>query len=140
MQNNNLLTQIHQLSQQEAEKIQQMQDSVERERVALEQARAQLVQEQNELALQVAALAKEKLEMTSKREQLQRMLEQSAELLDFQDKVQKACKTTREKIKLNIGGKVFITSVSTLRKEKQSMLAAMFSEKFNTKPDEDGTK
>ena len=42
-------------------------------------------------------------------------------------------------VKLNIGGQYFITSVQTLRKDPNSMLAAMFSGKFDTKPSEDGS-
>ena len=42
-------------------------------------------------------------------------------------------------VKLNVGGQHFVTSVQTLRKDPNSMLAAMFSEKFDTKPSEDGS-
>ena len=42
-------------------------------------------------------------------------------------------------VKLNVGGQHFVTSVQTLRKDPNSMLAAMFSGKFDTKPSEDGS-
>ena len=42
-------------------------------------------------------------------------------------------------VKLNVGGQYFVTSVQTLRKDPNSMLAAMFSGKFDTKPSEDGS-
>ena len=42
-------------------------------------------------------------------------------------------------IKLNVGGQHFTTSVQTQRKDPNSMLAAMFSGKFDTKPSEDGS-
>ena len=42
-------------------------------------------------------------------------------------------------VKLNVGGQYFATSVQTLRKDPNSMLAAMFSGKFDTKPSEDGS-
>ena len=42
-------------------------------------------------------------------------------------------------VKLNIGGQYFTTSVQTLRNDPKSMLASMFSEKFDTKPSEDGS-
>ena len=42
-------------------------------------------------------------------------------------------------VKLNVGGQYFTTSVQTLRKDPNSMLAAMFSGKFDTKPSEDGS-
>ena len=42
-------------------------------------------------------------------------------------------------VELNVGGQYFTTSVQTLRKDPNSMLAAMFSGKFDTKPSEDGS-
>ena len=42
-------------------------------------------------------------------------------------------------VKLNVGGQYFTTSVQTLRKDPNSMLAGMFSGKFDTKPSEDGS-
>ena len=42
-------------------------------------------------------------------------------------------------VKLNVGGQHFTTSVQTLRKDPDSMLAAMFSGKFEMKPSEDGS-
>ena len=41
-------------------------------------------------------------------------------------------------VKLNVGGQYFTSSIQTLRKDPNSMLAAMFSGKFDTKPSEDG--
>ena len=42
-------------------------------------------------------------------------------------------------VKLNVGGHHFATSLQTLTKDPNSMLAAMFSGKFEMKPSEDGT-
>ena len=42
-------------------------------------------------------------------------------------------------VKLNVGGQHFTTSVQTLTKDPNSMLAAMFSGRFNMKPSEDGS-
>ena len=41
-------------------------------------------------------------------------------------------------VKLNVGGHYFTTSLQTLTKDPNSMLAAMFSGKFEMKPSEDG--
>ena len=41
-------------------------------------------------------------------------------------------------IKLNVGGHHFTTSLQTLTKDPKSMLATMFSGKFEMKPSEDG--
>jgi len=43
-----------------------------------------------------------------------------------------------KQVKLNIGGKVFMTSLATLTTEKDTFFSAMFSERFNTQPDDDG--
>jgi len=42
-------------------------------------------------------------------------------------------------VKLNVGGNYFTTSVQTLAKDPNSMLAAMFSGKFEIKPSEEDT-
>ena len=42
-------------------------------------------------------------------------------------------------VKLNLGGQHFTTSVQTLTKDPNSMLAAMFSGRFDMKPSEDGS-
>ena len=42
-------------------------------------------------------------------------------------------------VKLNVGGQHFVTTIQTLTKDPNSMLAAMFSGKFDTKPSEDGS-
>ena len=42
-------------------------------------------------------------------------------------------------VKLNVGGQHFTTSVQTLTKEPNSMLAAMFSGRFDMKPSEDAS-
>ena len=42
-------------------------------------------------------------------------------------------------IKLNVGGQYFTTSLQTLTKDTGSMLHAMFSGRFDTKPAEDGS-
>ena len=42
-------------------------------------------------------------------------------------------------VKLNVGGQHFATSVQTLTKDPNSMLASMFSGRFDMKPSEDGS-
>ena len=48
-------------------------------------------------------------------------------------------KFTSDPIKLNIGGQIFMTSLSTLTRDSKSMLASMFSGRFDLKPGEDGS-
>ena len=46
----------------------------------------------------------------------------------------------RSTIKLNVGGKIYKTTLETLRKDPDSMLCAMFCGRHKVKPDpEDGT-
>ena len=42
-------------------------------------------------------------------------------------------------VNLNVGGQHFTTSLQTLTKDPNSMLAAMFSSKFEMKPSKDGS-
>ena len=44
-----------------------------------------------------------------------------------------------EKVKIDVGGRVFTTSLKTLRRESESVLALIFSEKFNQKKEHDGS-
>ena len=40
-------------------------------------------------------------------------------------------------VKLNVGGKIYKTTLATLRKDPNSLLSAMFSEQHELKPDEE---
>jgi hypothetical protein len=44
----------------------------------------------------------------------------------------------KNKIKLNVGGKIFTTTLNTLTTEKNTFFNSMFSEQFKPQPDEDG--
>jgi len=59
------------------------------------------------------------------------------EIQDFKNKLNALVKTP-QKIKLNVGGKIFTSSVLTLTSEKSSLLAAMFNGQFDLKQDDDG--
>jgi hypothetical protein len=52
--------------------------------------------------------------------------------------VEELLKISRNKIKLNIGGKIFTTTVDTLTKEPASLFSSMFSGNFVVEPDKDG--
>jgi hypothetical protein len=60
------------------------------------------------------------------------------EFFETKKKLEKVSSQTKSKIKLNVGGKIFTTSLSTLTMEKNTFFSSMFSEEFNTQPDEDG--
>jgi len=53
-------------------------------------------------------------------------------------RLSKISSSTNNKIRLNIGGQLFTTSLDTLTSEKGTFFTAMFSEQFHTQPDEDG--
>ena len=71
-------------------------------------------------------LAQEQDKARSEREKLER---DYPRIQEFQGK----------KIKLNVGGKIFVTTIQTLTKDPDSMLASMFSGRFPMTPDEDGS-
>ncbi|KAL0477115.1 hypothetical protein AKO1_005914 [Acrasis kona] len=45
----------------------------------------------------------------------------------------------KNRIKLDIGGKIYVTSISTLTSQKSSFFTDMFSEQTQTKPEQDGS-
>ncbi|CEP09255.1 hypothetical protein [Parasitella parasitica] len=67
--------------------------------------------------------------ITSKNQQFQKEQNIMREIKRFQD----------EKIKLNVGGQLFETSLTTLRKDPNSMLASMFSDNSTIQPDADNS-
>ena len=65
-------------------------------------------------------------------------LRQEQEAIDFMSrKLENVIFTST--VKLNVGGHLFTTSVQTLTKDPNSMLAALFSGKFEMKPSEEDT-
>jgi DNA anti-recombination protein RmuC len=79
------------------------------------------------------------------REREERLIKAEASLIEhekrFEDRLNelsdlkhKSC----EKIKLNIGGTLFTTTIDTLTVEQDTLFTGMFSGKFDMKPDDDG--
>jgi hypothetical protein len=66
------------------------------------------------------------------------MIQKQQEFEEIKNKFEKVSSQAKSKIKLNVGGKIFTTSLSTLTMEKNTYFSSMFSEYFNTQPDEDG--
>ena len=71
--------------------------------------------------------------LTSKHEQMK------AERDQLERDFPKLQKFQEKPIKLDIGGFIFKTSLGTLRKDTDSMLASMFSGRFDMKEQEDGS-
>lgn len=80
---------------------------------------------------QMDELEKQKLAMEQAKEEQKFILEIS-------EKLNKTTVPLHKKIKLNVGGTTFATALETLVSEKPTYFSAMFSEQFNTQPDEDG--
>ena len=66
-------------------------------------------------------------------------------LEDAENQIREACEIFQREVtrlssivNLHVGGRRFTTSLQTLTKDPDSMLAAMFSGKFEVKPSEDG--
>lgn len=62
----------------------------------------------------------------------QDFINETKEFNIIKDKMSKICPKYSSKVKLNIGGKIFMTTVETLTREKDNFFSAMFSERFNT--------
>jgi len=75
------------------------------------------------------------LELKKKEAQLKRKEEELQKQEEF---VGNHSLIKSKKIKLNVGGKYFATSPTTLQAEPNSMLAVMFSGRFPIEPEEDG--
>ena len=73
--------------------------------------------------------------------QLKRQASRLREEQEAYDSISKRVESMQlsTKVKLNVGGMLFTTTVQTLTKDPDSMLAAMFSGRFPMKPAEDGT-
>ena len=84
---------------------------------------------QKELDEKIRVACEREEEVEAKEEQLQKEIHCMSEL-------NKICET---RIKLDIGGHIYTTSVLTLTKDPQSMLAAMFSGRHSVKKEDDGS-
>jgi hypothetical protein len=60
-------------------------------------------------------------------------------LLATENKISKISKDLETKISLNIGGRIFTTTLGNLVQEKGTFFSAMFSDHFDSTPDKDGT-
>ena len=89
----------------------------------------ELDEKETELEVKQEQLQKEKDQLQEEKDQLQTDIKRMSEI----NKIQDSC------IKLNIGGHLYTTSILTLAKDPQSMLAAMFSGRHSVKKEEDGS-
>jgi hypothetical protein len=72
--------------------------------------------------------------------EVKRTLTSSKEgLLATENKISKISKDLETKISLNIGGRIFTTTLGNLVQEKGTFFSAMFSDHFDSTPDKDGT-
>jgi hypothetical protein len=83
-------------------------------------------------------LSKIKNEVEKLEKEKKEMIQEKQEFQEIKKKLEKVSSQAKSKIKLNVGGKIFTTSLNTLTMEKNTYFSSMFSENFNTQPDEDG--
>lgn len=83
-------------------------------------------------------LAKREQEAEQRERELDGRAEELKSVEQLRDRINRVSSLARNKIRLNVGGCVFVTTRDTLAAERDSMLRAMFSEEFATQPDEDG--
>ncbi len=91
-----------------------------------EKKRVQLLKDDLERELM---LAKRQRELLSKEKE---------EFSSMMGKIESITEIQKKKIKLNVGGQIFVTTQETLTAEKGHVLSCMFSGNYNTEPDEDG--
>ena len=91
---------------------------------------------QKELDAKIRLACKREKELEAKEKKLQKEKDQLQKEIHCMSELNKICET---RIKLDIGGHIYATSVLTLTKDPQSMLATMFSGKHSVKKEEDGS-
>lgn len=89
-----------------------------------------------ELARQEEVLRQEKEQLGQRAEEVQA---QETRLQEQVAAMERLHTIQESKIKLDIGGQIFSTSMQTLRRDEESMLAAMFSGRFELKKEADGS-
>ena len=91
---------------------------------------------QKELDAKIRLACKREKELEAKEKKLQKEKDQLQKEIHCMSELNKICET---RIKLDIGGHIYATSVLTLTKDRQSMLATMFSGRHSVKKEEDGS-
>ena len=91
---------------------------------------------QNELDEKFLVACEKEKELEAKEDQLQKEKDQLQQEIHCMSELNKICET---RIKLDIGGHIYTTSVLTLTRDPQSMLASMFSGRHSVKKEDDGS-
>ena len=104
--------------------------------VELEAMKKGVRKTQKELDEKIRVACEKEKELETKEEQFQKEKDQFQKEIHCMSELNKICET---RIKLDIGGHIYATSVLTLTKDPQSMLATMFSGRHSVKKEEDGS-
>ena len=91
---------------------------------------------QNELDEKFRVACEKEKELEAKEDQLRKEKDQLQQEIHCMSELNKICET---RIKLDIGGHIYTTSVLTLTRDPQSMLASMFSGRHSLKKEDDGS-
>jgi len=116
--------------------LEKIRDELQTKVVRVEEAQATAENRASYLRSEEEALAAEKEKLKSDQESFTDERQKFAEELVRIHTVNKISET---RVKLNIGGHIFMTSTLTLTKEPESMLAAMFSGRHSLQQEEDGS-
>ncbi|KAH3694186.1 uncharacterized protein LOC127861643 isoform X1 [Dreissena polymorpha] len=113
--------------------------ALEKLKTELEEKAAMLLKQEKEVKERQRKLAKDqdsfKRDMKKEREEICRQWQQ---LRDEITRMEETHKIQKGRVKLDVGGHVFTTSLLTLTREADSMLAAMFSGRHELLKEEDG--
>jgi N-acetylneuraminic acid mutarotase/ElaB/YqjD/DUF883 family membrane-anchored ribosome-binding protein len=94
----------------------------------------------NKMKRQFEKLVEEKDTFDSWREEQIALLEYEKQQFELQKKVvTEIIQSQAGRVRVNVGGTIFDTSLSTLTKDKHSMLSAMFSGRYGIIPEKDGS-
>jgi hypothetical protein len=80
-------------------------------------------------------LKRRKLDLDEKEKDLQ---QQQSDIDDTMRQLRTTSEKAKHKIKLNVGGVVFTTTIDTMASEKDTFFSAMFSGRFLMEPDDEG--
>lgn len=115
----------------EKEDLKKAREDIEKQREDLKKEREDSKKERERLKKERVDLEKEREELKKEREDLKKQKEDASIAT-------KQTKPRGNKIQLNVGGQIFVTSRSTLTAHNGSFFEAMFSRRWNTRPEEDG--
>ncbi|CAD5124238.1 DgyrCDS12532 [Dimorphilus gyrociliatus] len=129
--------------------VKNSQQLMERKEVNLDEKLKKVLNKMEEYEQKLSEIKKQKVDIDEREQKLSKKLkelEQRESTIDFREnkfekekeEIINLNKILESKVKLEVGGQSFSTSLNTLTKEEDSLLATMFSGCHKLQPDQDG--